>query len=161
MLRESANTYFSIDTTNNSEAVYVGANTRLAVIDSLDLSWFNSDEGNADGRVFTKTGAVQTTDATQTVLITFSTQSNTSGWAEAHVAGRSGTNSDAYVIRVKWENAAGTVTLSSISTDWTVEDVAEWDATFTASGAAIRVSVTGAAATTINWSGELKIQEAR
>lgn len=62
-----------------------------------------------------------------------------------------------YVLMAKARNIGGVVTLGTISNTYTQEDAAAWDATYTVVGTTVRVTVTGAIATTIDWAITSKI----
>jgi hypothetical protein len=107
------------------------------------------------------TGAVQTTDATPTQLKTVTLADNSVYWFEAHVIGRdtAGTERAFYIRQARaHRQAAGAATLGTIQAPVTDETNAGLDATFTASGNDVRVTVTGLAATTINWTCALRYQ---
>ena len=107
----------------------------------------------------TRTGRVTTTDATQTTLITHTTDPNTAGWVEAFVSARNGSDSATYYRLYRWENISGTVTVTAMTTgvvDSEDAGLATADITVDASTTAFRIRVTGIAATTINWSGVIK-----
>jgi len=67
--------------------------------------------------------------------------------------------SASYVRTAHVEVSGGVPTVSVVSTDFTFEDDAAWDATITVSGGALVVEVTGAAATTITWSATAEVVE--
>lgn len=112
-----------------------------------------------------ETGAVQTTDATQTVLsgseITLA--DSTVYWAEAMVVGRDTSGAERAVYRITgcvYQEANGGAVIESQSTTAVAEstNATTWDAVLTVSGDDVRVSVTGAASTTINWSCTVRYQ---
>lgn len=101
---------------------------------------------------------VQTTNATQT-LATFVALPNSSivgveAWA---VARQDGTNQAGYHLRAVVSQEGGTAALIGTVDQLAREDQAAWDATITVSGNEVRVSVTGAAATTIEWWAYMKV----
>lgn len=104
------------------------------------------------------TGAVQTTDATQTSAKVLTLADNTVYWIEAHIAAREtgGTDRARYIRSAcVYRQGAGAATIEgtvdTIGADKETAGASAWDATFTVSSNDVRVSVTGAAATTINW----------
>lgn len=113
---------------------------------------------------FWLTGTVNTTDATQTTLITFTTATDISYHIEADVIARrtGGTlgaagDTAAYKVLGFAKNVAGTVTLSTLAVSLGAEDQVLMDATFTVSGTAVRVSVTGTVSNNFTWDGLWKI----
>lgn len=111
-------------------------------------------------------GRVATTDATVTTLHTVSIAANRTYFIEARVVARrtggsAGTADDgaAYVLQGTYKTASGTVTLiGSVTTTYSAESVAGWDATLDVSGASVRVRVTGAANTNITWHCTVAVQ---
>jgi hypothetical protein len=99
------------------------------------------------------TGAVQTTDATQTSCKALTLADNTLYWLEADVIGRDtgGTDRAYYKLAGLVYRQGGGATLGTVNVIVEDETNAAWDATLTVSSNDVRVSVTGAAATTINW----------
>lgn len=101
--------------------------------------------------------ALVTADATPTTLLTIPIVADTICTVEAVVT--AGNNADntkgaGYKLTGTYHNDAGTATLiGSVSAGYTAESDAAWDATLTASGANVLVTVTGKASTGINWSG--------
>lgn len=108
---------------------------------------------------------VATTDGTITTVESFVTASNKSYLMEARVVARrtGGTagvagDSAAYIRRVMVKNVAGTVTVSAVQDDLTVEDQAGWDCTIDNSTTTVRVRITGATDNNITWNCTLKIE---
>lgn len=58
---------------------------------------------------------------------------------------------NAYVRTVKAKNVGGTVTIGSISSDFTSEDIAAFEATFDVNGTNVRVRVSGALNDNVSW----------
>lgn len=108
------------------------------------------------------TGAVQTTDATQTVLYSVALPDTSDTMFEVRVVGRdtAGTERAVYgkVALVYREGGGATIqgSIQDIFPD--IETSAGLDATITVSGNNVRVSVTGLAATTINWAATIRYQ---
>jgi hypothetical protein len=113
----------------------------------------------ADGKL----GTVQTTDATQTTLLALSLEDTSIYWVRAKIVGRDGggTKRAVYVRTVMAYREGGSATLGAggVQDDFTDETTAGWDGTFTVSSNDLRVSVTGEAATTINWACVLEFQK--
>ncbi|MCI0341690.1 MAG: hypothetical protein L0216_11180 [Planctomycetales bacterium] len=102
---------------------------------------------------------VQTTNATQTTVLSYTIPDETTFLARAIVlAMRQSSTSCAGYRREVWgkRQSAGAPTIGAIVGD-TWEDVASWDATYTISGNDLRVSVTGAAGSTIDWLATLEL----
>jgi len=161
VLTEGANEYIELKTTNTAERLTLGFNQQIVLDEAGDWISFNSLVGAAiDQTLYCKTASLNTASTSPAMLASLATASNTSGWAEARVACRQSTDSAAYVIRVKWENAAGTVTLGTVATDWSDEDasISGNAVTFVASGANVTVQVTPANATSMNWVASFDLQ---
>lgn len=106
---------------------------------------------------------VNTTDATQTVAATVSTDTDRL-YVLTAIIGAVDTgdyNEGASYGRVAtFKNDGGTVTqIGSTTSLWTHEDTAGWDVDFNISGTTIRVRVTGAAATNITWLVDVDVKE--
>jgi len=99
------------------------------------------------------TGAVQTTDATQTSCKALTLADNTLYWLEADVIGRDtgGTDRAYYKLAGLVYRQGGGATLGTVNVVVEDETNAAWDATLTVSSNDVRVSVTGAGGTTVNW----------
>lgn len=103
------------------------------------------------------TGAVQTTDGTQTTAFSFTLADTTLYWFKVVIIARDtgGTDRALYERRVLVYRQGGGATIEGavqvISTDVETVGATTWDVTFTTNSNDVRVSVTGAAATTINW----------
>jgi hypothetical protein len=102
--------------------------------------------------------SVSTTDATVTTLHSFTTASGKNYvvevWIDARrTGGVSGAAGDGagYILRAFVKNVAGTVTVNGLTTSFSYEDQAGWDATIDVSSTAFRVRVTGAAANDVAW----------
>jgi hypothetical protein len=102
---------------------------------------------------------VTTTNATQTTIAIVTIPASTTVLLEAHIAARrtggvAGTAEDGagYVVRGTYKNVAGVSTLiGAVNADYTAEDQAGWDATFTVSGATVLIRVTGAVNNNVSW----------
>lgn len=111
-----------------------------------------------DGGVPLPSALITTTDATPAVLTAFPITLNATAVLDLTVAARrtggaSGTVGDSagYVISAIVKNIAGTTSIVAQTLLSIGEDQAAWDAVVSASGANILVTVTGAAANTVNW----------
>jgi len=106
--------------------------------------------------------AVQTSDATVTSLSTFTTKPSKAYLVTAKVVALNATDLTQGAGYVRYASfrtdAAGVLTqIGATAATATIEDNAAWDATIDASGTDIRVRVTGAAATLVNWRGDINI----
>ena len=112
-----------------------------------------------DGLVTSATAEVQTTDATVAILDTLTLLDENTYHIEAFVVGvkSDGTDRASYHLAVTvYRTAAGSATIQgSVTSLHTQESNASWDADFTVSGNDLRLSVTGIAATTIEWSSTI------
>lgn len=115
-------------------------------------------------RGFPVHAGVQTTDATATVLFTAEVPVNETFHLEGIVVARrtggaSGTANDgaSYTVKAVAKNTAGTaIVIGTSGTAAVGESQAGWDVTVVASGNALQVKVTGAAANDIAWVGHFK-----
>ena len=107
--------------------------------------------------------SVTTTDATVTDATLFTTQSNKAYHVVAKVVATETADHDevaGYIRAATFKNDGGTLTqVGSTTAVATHEDTAGWDVTLDATGTTIRLRVTGAAATVINWRVDLEILE--
>lgn len=113
-----------------------------------------------DGYVIQDSAEVQTTDATVTVLDTLTLLDENTYHVEVLVVGvkSDGTDRASYHLAATvYRTGAGSATLQGgVTSLHTQESNASWDANFTVSGNDVRVSVTGVAATTVEWGTTLK-----
>lgn len=108
---------------------------------------------------------VSTTDATTTTIATISTSSNQGYLIKSKIVCRktggagTGTTGDVngYVRTVKAKNVAGTVTLGTISSDYTDEDIAPFNVTYTVSGTNILLQVSGSINNNVDWDSTSEI----
>src|SRR3990172_1396309 len=161
VIKEGSNEYLEIKTINSAARVTLGFNQQIILDEAGAWFSFNALVGApVDQTLYLKTASLETTSTSPATLASLTTTTNTSGWAEAHIACRQSTDSAAYVIRVKWENAAGTVTLGTVSSDWSDEDagISGNAATFVASGANVTIQVTPANGTSMKWVADFELQ---
>lgn len=111
------------------------------------------------------TGAVQTADGTTTPAKTLALSDNTLYWFEADIIGRQTGGTDRAYYKVAglfYRQGGGAATLegavASVITAIETAGAAAWNATLAASGNNVVVNVTGAAATTINWTCTVRYQ---
>jgi hypothetical protein len=101
-----------------------------------------------------KATSIQTTNDTQTTALTLTLTDNTGYLIEAQVIGKKSDNSQVASYKLtagaKRYNGGGAGIIGAVDVK-AFEDDTAWDATFTVNGNNLRVSVTGKAATTINW----------
>lgn len=99
-------------------------------------------------------GIVTTTNATPTTILTIGTVSDTAALISCEViAHRTDTAGECagYRRTLRAKNIGGTVTLGTVDSDYTGEDDANWDVTFSVSTTSILIKVTGAVGKTIDW----------
>lgn len=101
-------------------------------------------------------GSVQTTNATQTTVWTETLDDESSYIIKAYVVGKKNDSTARAVygkVACVYRDAGGGATIQGSVGDIfsDIESVAGWDATITVSSNAARVSVTGAASTTVDW----------
>lgn len=107
---------------------------------------------------------VTTTDATVTTLHTFTVPASTTYAVEVIVVARrtggsSGTAEDGarYKLSGVYKNVTGTATIIGVVTALVDEDQAGWDATLDATGATVRVRVTGASNNNVVWHATARV----
>lgn len=105
---------------------------------------------------------VQTTDATQTTLYSETLADESAYMVRAYVTGKKNDSTDRAVygkVACVYRDAGGGATIQGsvgdIFTD--IESNASWDVTVTVNTNDVRVSVTGVAATTIDWKGKIEV----
>ena len=108
------------------------------------------------------TGNVTTTDATQTTLATYTIANGSSVSAEADVIGKDGSGNTVVAKQLaaaKQPSGTASIVGSVVNLVTTITDAALIGASVTidASGATVRVRVTGKLATTIEWFCDFKI----
>ena len=106
---------------------------------------------------------VTTTDATPTVASVLQTEANKTYHVTARVAAVETVDHDesaGYTRVAAFQNDGGVLTqIGSTAAPFTAETTAGWDFGLSASGTEIRATVTGAAATSINWRVDLDCLE--
>jgi len=115
---------------------------------------------NGSGMYWTAPAEVTTTDATETTLDTLATASDTAYHINAEVVATETVDHDevaSYIVLGTFRNDGGTLTLVDSIVTTVGEDTAGWDCAVDANGTDIRLRVTGAAATNINWHGVMKV----
>lgn len=110
---------------------------------------------------------VSTTNNSLTTLYSKLTFGGVIYGVEANIVARrtggssgSANDSSVYVLRGRYKNNGGTLTVSNVTTEYTSEDQLAWNATLTLSGTNIIVQVQGATNNNINWHGIISIQQA-
>ena len=107
---------------------------------------------------------VQTTDGTVTTCGTYTLADASAGLVIAYIAARRPSNGDsaAYIriVGVKRHAAGGATLVGAVNGLVSQEDAgaALWDATLDVNSNDVRVRVTGAAATTIEWMAQLELR---
>lgn len=151
-------------TTANGVLTIKSGSSTVWTVDSAtqttDKSTKRINSGNAKLTVTEEQANVQTTNATQTTLYTWTIPSNTITAVDVIITAFSTTNCAVYKRYIKYKNLSGTVTPGTIINVLDDDsDDAAWDATVTNSGATATVKVTGKASTTIQWSMVIRRQE--
>lgn len=114
-----------------------------------------------DGFITEPSAEVQTTDATVTTLDSITLLDENGYLVTAKVVARQsdGTTGIYHLtVGAKRVSAGSAVLVGTPVSLNTAEDEASWDCTFTVSGNDLRLSVTGEAATTIEWAGHLEYE---
>ena len=113
-----------------------------------------------------KQATVNTTDATVTVLQTIAIPTDSVVLIETKVLGRrtggsAGSVGDCatYVVRARFKDISGTVTVHDLEQDFISEDQGGWDATLVVNGTNVEVKITGAANNDITWNTTTEIQK--
>lgn len=144
-----------LDATTLGSAVVNSSLTNLGILTALTVG----SGTKHDGYIITNAAEVQTTDATVTTLDSLTLLDENTYHIEAFVTGvkSDGTDRASYHLAVTvYRTAAGGATIQgSVTSLHTQESDAAWDADFTVSGNVLRVSVTGKAATTIEWASTI------
>ena len=145
------NTNLFWDNTNNSLGVGTATPTdTLHIVGTTRLE-------HVTGVSQTITGAtINTTTATTTPLQLISIPTDTVVVIRTTVQARKTNtpnqgNSNGYVRTVRARNIAGTVVIGTISSDYTFEDRAAYNATFDVNGTNVRIMVKGAAGEDVTW----------
>lgn len=133
--------------------------------------WVETDNGDAlivkeatndkcDGLVRRRPEEAQTTDATQTTVDSITLLDENTYHIEAYVVGvesGGGNRASYHISGTFYRTGAGGATLQgAVTTVHSAESDANWDATFTVNDNDVRVSVTGVAATTIEWTATME-----
>lgn len=107
--------------------------------------------------------SVQTTDATQTTLATYGPATSSCSLVIAHIVAIDGSNNvRSWTLSQPIKIVSGTASvLGTLASPLATGDVggATWAAMIDATSGNIRVRVTGAVATTINWACDLEVHE--
>jgi len=122
------------------------------------LRYADAGASNANWEIFQ--AQVATTDATTTTLASFTVPTDSAVYLKCKIVGRrtggsAGANGDSAVYErsARFKNVGGTVTINSLQTDFTSEELTQlgWNGTMDVSGASARMRVTGAANNNITW----------
>ncbi len=149
---------------NNANFFWDNTNSRLGLGIAVPLSTLHVA---GDARFETVAGVtldvtsatVNTTTATTTTLQSITIPTNTVVQIESRIQARKtggaglGTTGDgnSYIRVVKVKNVGGTLTLGTISSSYTAEDIITFNATFDVSGTTVRVRVTGDVNDNVTW----------
>lgn len=123
---------------------------------------FKNHNNYTDSNEYTTSFACQTTDATQTTCTSWGLGVATprSCFFETKVTASidsTGTSTAGYRLDANIYRTSGNAIIAGQNATSTFETNASWDAAYTVTGTTARVSVTGVAATTINWVGYLEV----
>lgn len=152
------NNNFESHLTNDDHLQYARTDGTRTITGEITLKTHADFTGS---EVRQRTFAIQTTGDTATQLATLTLADDTVYWFESNIIGRdvAGTQRGFYIRNVRAHRQSGGVaTLGTINEQFTDETLGSMDATFTVSGNDLQVTVTGVAATTINWACTLKYQ---
>ena len=163
-LTESADTTklvdFGVDTSGDLTITPSGGNVTLEGTAKIESDMTVGTGTKCDGFVITDTAEVQTTDATQTTIDSLTLLDENTYHVEAFVVGVKSDGSaraSYHIACTVYRTGAGNTTLQgAVTAIHSVESDATWDATFTVNGNDLRVSVTGKAATTIEWGSTMR-----
>lgn len=144
-------------------ATNAGAGDGILVLQSDEQRIQNGSGTTIANKV---SGIVQTTDATQTTIITFATSTDEAYYANVKISARQsassggGTVGDSAIYQLKqgFKNISGNLSALAGTPDRVqVEDNSSWDTDITTSGTDITVTVTGIASATIEWKAWLEL----
>ena len=132
-------------------------------VDDDNLYWIRKTSGEKNVFYTLQHSTVSTTDATETTVATLDTSTLTDYVFHLEVMVTAtidgGGDAASYKRIGTFKNDSGMVSkVGSITDAHTAEDVAGWDCDIDSSGTNIRVRVTGAAASDINWDCEMYIK---
>jgi hypothetical protein len=154
------NANFFWDSTNNRLGIGTNAPAvSLHVAGSTRISGSGSTIRHlADADFEMRQATVNTTDATLTTAQTIAIPTNSAVMITAHIVGRrtGGTagnpqDSAVYIRTARFKNVAGTVTIHNLQSDYTSEDVNQWNATLQVSGTNALVLVQGQTNYNVTW----------
>jgi hypothetical protein len=148
------NTNFFWDDTNNRLGIKTNTPTK-----TLHVAGDIRFEPVSGVLLDVESATVNTTNATTTTLQTIAIPTDTVVMIDARIHSRKtggagvGTTGDgnAYIRTVKAKNVGGTVTIGTISSTFTSEDIAVFNATFSVSGTNVNIDVSGSANNNVTW----------
>lgn len=147
--------YGVMSATTANQELYFHAETFIETANKTAFIIRDSAYSKCDGLVSTKTTEVQTLNAVQTTAESITLLDENTYHVEAYVVGvenGGGNRASYHIAGTFYRTGGGNATLQgAVTTLHSAESNAAWDATFTVNGNDVRVSVTGAAATTIEW----------
>ena len=146
------------DETGSGSAVFASSPTLTSPTLGGTVTFSGSSiqaTGNARAKCYSDISNVQTTDGTVTTLFSWTIvdEACTKVVSEVCADQSTGANTAAYVRQARIKRDGGTVTVGTVDTPFTDEDVSAWDCTIDNSSSTGRVRVTGASSTTIDWGG--------
>lgn len=155
-----------LSTTTERDALTVDAGTTIYNITTAEDETYDGTKwvaagGETGGIIHKPTATVQTTDNTETTVQSMVLEDNSTCLMTVEVIGETADHSSVagFILEVTvFRTGGGNATLAgavTIAHSGKSGGATSWSATFTVSGNDIRVSVTGANATTINWKSSL------
>lgn len=165
--QDNANLFF--DDTNNR--LGVGTATPARTLDILGstvlrgpVRYADAAASNANWEMFQ--AQTTTTDATATTLTSVTVPTDSVMFMRVKIVGRrtggsSGANGDSaiYERTARFKNVGGTVTINSLQSDFTSEEITQlgWNGTMDVSGTSARIRVTGAANNNVTWTATYEL----
>lgn len=159
-LRVASNGAVGVDA--NAVLYVTGGSTEIST--SAVTHRFKNHTAYTGSELFSTTFACQTTSATPLTCTSWglgvvdNPSCSVMVRIAARIDGASNTARAAYVIAANVYRAGGNAVIQGQTAVSTIESAAAWDAVLGINGTAFTVSVTGAAATTIDWVGSMELQ---
>lgn len=157
----SPGTWEAINNSNTlayNNSTVIEADSATQVTNSADTIIY---DGNSYGTITELVKSVQTTDATETSLYTWTITDEAVSLVDVAVTAikSDGTSGASYKRSMTFRRDGGTVSaIGTVRDNQTDEDASGWDVNIDNSTSTGRVRVTGAAATTIRWLATIRIQ---
>jgi hypothetical protein len=156
MVFDGDNVYFGTNLTGGAGTASTRAGRRWWVDGANNVEYLGKGT-KTDGLITTFNNEVQTTNATRTTLDSFTLEDENTYHIEGYITGVKSDGSDRasyHVAATVYRTGGGGATIQgSVTSIHSAESNASWNGTITVNGNDARLSVTGVAATTIEWSG--------